>query len=135
MAQDLCLCGKVMPTIRKVGGPALAKAEASASAQESGGTVASLDLVTVGYRPINVAGRVVHVSGSGASYPNMQFKIADGRGTLPIKCSAGRLPSISMDQCIYVRNLVIRQGNAGLEAAFESPGADAKRVRRTSHMS
>ena len=124
-----------MPTIRKVGGPALAKAEASASAQESGGTVASLDLVTVGYRPINVAGRVVHVSGSGASYPNMQFKIADGRGTLPIKCSAGRLPSISMDQCIYVRNLVIRQGNAGLEAAFESPGADAKRVRRTSHMS
>ena len=60
LAQDLCLCGKVMPTIRKVGGPALAKAEASASAQESGGTVASLDLVTVGYRPINVAGRVVH---------------------------------------------------------------------------
>ena len=135
LAQDSSLCGKVMPTIRKVGGTALAKPEASASATESCGTVASLDLLTAGYRQVNVAGRVVFVSGIGASYPQLQFKISDGCGTLLIKCSGGRLPSVSIDACIYVRNLVIRQGIAGLEGAYETPQPDAKRVRRTSGMS
>ena len=38
--------------------------------------------------------------------------------------------------CLYVRNVVVRLGLKGvLEAAYETPGAEGKRMRRTSNLS
>lgn len=39
-------------------------------------------------------------------------------------------------KCLYVRNVVVRLGLKGvLEAAYETPGAEGKRMRRTSNLS